>query len=339
MPLIELQTSTGTGSFHYTISTPAATSATAIVSDAPTVILIHPVFVSSHIFHPIYADSRPRHFNLVTMDLRGHGATSAEVEDTYGPRTAAGDVLRLMDALNIFAGHVMGISMGACVALEMTVLAPEKVLSLFMVSPLSLTEPSSVAEGRQEIYDCWVHAFDDPNFVDETARRDAFTGSMQLAYNNRQSPLITAIASRAVSLWIHKWGREELGVLHVVGVKFIVDRVPPSVSMLSRIRCPIALIHCSDDIAYPLSDSEELLELLHSAGLNATLQCIDGAPHFGNLTHPEEINKLLYEFVLANSGGAQIPPYLTNVESPFQAELVECGLLNGDSDSDSDYGL
>ncbi|KAJ7092158.1 hypothetical protein C8R44DRAFT_891211 [Mycena epipterygia] len=99
-------------------------------------------------------------------------------------------------------------------------------------------------------------------------------------------------------------------------MKFIVNRIPPSISMLSRIRGPIALVHCSDDIVYPLSDAEEVLEL------HAKLRLVDGAPHFGNPTHPEEINTLLYD-----------------AESPFLAELVECGLLDCDSDSDSDSAL
>ncbi|KAJ7120268.1 Alpha/Beta hydrolase protein [Mycena epipterygia] len=140
--------------------------------------------------------------NLVTLDLRGHGGTTATVEDTYGPETAARDISRLMDALNIPACHVMGVSMGACIALQMAILAPEKVTSLFMLSPPSLTELAPVAEGRQEIYDCWVEAFEASIEVDEIALGDAFTGMLQLAYNNRRSPLITAVASRSLSLAI-----------------------------------------------------------------------------------------------------------------------------------------
>ncbi|KAJ7099807.1 hypothetical protein C8R44DRAFT_988618 [Mycena epipterygia] len=62
-------------------------------------------------------------------------------------------------------------------------------------------------------------------------------------------------------------------------------------------------------------------------------------PHFDNLTHPEEINTLLYEFILTNSSGSQIPSIPASIESPFLAELVGCALLEGDSDSDSDSAL
>ncbi|KAJ7817022.1 hypothetical protein B0H14DRAFT_2374231 [Mycena olivaceomarginata] len=90
MPLIDLETSTGPGSFRYTLSTPADANAEAIVQGTPTLVLIHPIALGSEIFHPIY-------FNLLTLDLRGHGSTSATVDPhTYGRETAAKDVLHLM---------------------------------------------------------------------------------------------------------------------------------------------------------------------------------------------------------------------------------------------------
>jgi pimeloyl-ACP methyl ester carboxylesterase len=174
---MDLESSTGLGSFHYTLSTPTDANAEATVEGTPTLVLVHPIVLASEIFHrksnalvnmfssnkemlaAIYADPRLRRFNLLTMDLRGHGLTSAGADDTYGPETAARDVLNLMvsaavpasfyscfkclfaqDALKVRAAHVMGLSYGSCVALQMTISAPERVLSLFILSPLPLTE-------------------------------------------------------------------------------------------------------------------------------------------------------------------------------------------------------
>jgi pimeloyl-ACP methyl ester carboxylesterase len=52
-------------------------------------------------------------------------------------------VLVSKDTLSIPAGHVMGFSIGASVAHQMAVEAPEKVLSLFMLSPPPLKEVRS----------------------------------------------------------------------------------------------------------------------------------------------------------------------------------------------------
>jgi pimeloyl-ACP methyl ester carboxylesterase len=54
-----------------------------------------------------------------------------------------------------------------------------------------------------------------------------------------------------------------------------------------RVRCPIALNHCSEDVAYPMHYTEELLDL-HQAHLDAQMHNIEGAPHFGNFTHAKE---------------------------------------------------
>ncbi|KAJ7837689.1 Alpha/Beta hydrolase protein [Mycena olivaceomarginata] len=167
MPLIDLETSTGPGSFRYTLSTPAGANAEAIVQGTPTLVLIHPIALGSEMFHPIYADPRLRRFNLLMLDLRGHVSTSATVDPhTYGRETAAKDVLHLMvytaySSFKVFvhpghskipASHLMGVSMGSCIALQMAIFAPERVLSICIFSPLPLIEPPEVMAGRQEIW-------------------------------------------------------------------------------------------------------------------------------------------------------------------------------------------
>jgi pimeloyl-ACP methyl ester carboxylesterase len=109
----------------------------------------------------------------------------------------------------------MGGSIGACVALQMAILAPAKVLSLFMLSPVPLTEvrlqscsiilnicsfltswrvykPAESTEGRQEIHDYWTQGFRNPNGIDYTALEDAVMGALQLAYNNKETRLTKA---------------------------------------------------------------------------------------------------------------------------------------------------
>ncbi|KAJ7617171.1 Alpha/Beta hydrolase protein [Roridomyces roridus] len=340
MPSLDLPTANGLGRFHYTLSTPEDADATAIVAGLPTLVLLHPVYIGSHIFHPIFADPRLRRFNLVTMDLRGHGQTSADVEDTYGRETGAKDVLNLMAALKLPACHLMGVSMGACMALQVAALDPEKVLSMFMLSPLPLQEPPESAEGRQEIYDCWVAGFADyPDRVDDSALEDAVYGAVQLAFNNQNTNLGSALISHALPSGIRNWSPDKFSAFHTASVKFFLNRFPLPKSQLERIRAPIALVHCSDDVAYPISYSEELLTSLRSAQLDARIYTIEGAPHFGNVTHVKETNTMLYDFVLSNlTPGIAIPAAQSGVKSPFAADLMAFGLEEGDGESDSDEG-
>ncbi|KAF7346998.1 AB hydrolase-1 domain-containing protein [Mycena venus] len=304
MPLIDLKTIAGLGGFHYTLSTPTDANAEAIVEGTPTLILIHPIVLGSEIFHPIYADTRLRRFNLLTLDLRGHGTTSASVEDTYGPETAARDVLNLMDALKISASHLMCVSMGSYIVLQMAILAPER------------PKPPEIIEGRQEIWDCWTEAFSDPQNVDTLAFSDSLTGGLQYAWNNCETNLGRALVAKSLPVAIRNWAPERFDLFHTVTVKFFLNRESHSVSTLARIRCPVALVHCSEDIAYPIHHAQELLGLMQSAGVDTQLLTIDGAPHYGNVTHFKETNKLLYKFLLASSKGMTVPPVPASVESP-----------------------
>jgi pimeloyl-ACP methyl ester carboxylesterase len=86
----------------------------------------------------------------------------------------------------------MGVSMGSCIALQMAIFAPERVLSICMFSPLPLIEPPEVMAGRQEIWDYWMEAFSDPQNVDSLALKDAMTGGLQGTWNNRQTNLSKA---------------------------------------------------------------------------------------------------------------------------------------------------
>jgi len=163
-------------------------------------------------------------------------------------------------------------------------------------------------------------------------------GGSQLAYNNRETPLTKAVTYAGIEAATRNWTGDTLHVMHTMTVKFLQNRAPHPASALARIRCPTLLVHCSDDIVYPLSYAEELLAHLHSASVDARLHKLEGAPHFGNVTHPNETNTLLYDFVLANSSASDLPPTPDPdcVQSPFLAELAAFGLLDVDSESDVD---
>ncbi|KAJ7838530.1 Alpha/Beta hydrolase protein [Mycena olivaceomarginata] len=340
MPRISLETVTGSENFAYTIATPTDKSTTNIVQGLPTVLFLHPVYVSSAIFHPVYADTRLRRFNLVAMDLRGHGWTTAKVEDTYGSEVAAQDVLKLMEALQISTCHLVGVSMGACAALEIAIAAPEKVLSLFLVSPPPMKEPVESLEGRQEIANYMKEAGQHET-VDHAVMGDALMGGLQFAYSNHniETPLIKSLCTISVTAAERNWTGENAGLMHTVTVKYYLNQPQrtssESLSAFARIRCPVSLVHGSEDIVYPPSCAEDLLALLRVANIDATIHTLEGAPHFGNITHQNETHTLLYDFILANSSAADIPPAPTFVQSPFEAELGLHDDPADDSDSDT----
>ncbi|KAJ7049245.1 Alpha/Beta hydrolase protein [Mycena amicta] len=346
---LTLKTPTGKVTFNYVISTPTQ-NATKKLSKAeraiPTIVFLHPVYIGKIIYHPQFADRQLRRFNLVALDLRCHAKTAGRAGAGYGREVAARDVALFMGALDIPKYHIFGMSMGGCIGIQTAILFPDAVQSVFVVSSLPLTEPPDVGEGRQEIYDCWEegarHNGGKGDLRDEdSAMRDAFTGAVQLSVNGEPSEMFNAILQRSIELLGDKWPCERLDDWRVVTVDFFTLRQAYTIEALSRILCPIRLIHCGADIAYPLESTEQVAEKLRQAGVrNVAVQQIRDAPHFGAVTHPREINALFHAFILSlsSAGGCTVPPMPSRdkIESPFLKELRKVGLEEEDEEEDED---
>ncbi|EEB90006.1 hypothetical protein MPER_11845 [Moniliophthora perniciosa FA553] len=203
MPSIKVKSSTGKTEFKYTISTPTNASAKSIDKNLPTVLFIPAVYLQRDVFHLQFGDHKLRRFNLVTFDLRGHGETTGDkMPPNYGQTESAEDVVKLMEALKLPACHMVGMSLGSIIALQIAIAYPDKVASLFLISPLILEEPEYVTAARVEIYDYWTQGFGDATSskIDDTALLDALYGAMQFAFSNKTTSLTTAYASRFLPL-------------------------------------------------------------------------------------------------------------------------------------------
>ncbi|KAK6969105.1 AB hydrolase-1 domain-containing protein [Favolaschia claudopus] len=335
MPRIVLPSSDGGfDSFSYTISTPTDASASHIIQDLPTIVLLLPIFAASPLFHPIFAERQLRRFNLVTFDPRGHGDTEAKVDANYGRELLADDVLKITETLNISSFHIAGIATGGSVALQVAVCAPDRIQSVFVVSPAPQVEPKEVIQGRQEIADCWIRAHEtNSTEIDEVAAEDGVYGALQFMYNNVvETPLLKALTSYGVDKVRKTWTGDNAHLIQLITVQFFLNQHPFEVSSLERIRAPVLLVHCSEDIVYPRRHAEALLELLRAANVDAKLVTLEGAPHWGNATHPEETNALLYDFVMSSCDTSKLPPPPRIVESPFLEELAQHGLVEGEAD-------
>ncbi|KAK0458841.1 alpha/beta-hydrolase [Desarmillaria tabescens] len=317
MPSIKVKSNSGSLTYNYTISTPTSPNAKSIDPTLPTVLFLHPVYIGIDIFQMQFGDRTLRKFNLVAMDLRGHGETGGSAPKHYGQDDAAADIVKFMEALRLPPCHIFALSMGTIIALQVAISYPEKVLSLFLVSALGLEEPADVAQGRQEIADCWSEGFKGST-VDEAALYDAIYGALQLGFNSEQSSMVRALVKRTLPQAMTNWGAKRLDVYSTLTVNFFTERKAHFLENLSKIVAPL---------------SEEFLKNLQDARVNASLDKIEGACHFGCVTHSEQVNPLFVDFVLEYTTG-QIPPTPSSVISPFEAGLIKAGWTNDDSDDE-----
>ena len=86
-----------------------------------------------------------RHFQVVAADMRGHGR-SDKPPGPYSVPQMAGDVLGLLDALEIESTHIVGLSMGGMVAFQLVVSRPERVRSLVIVNSAPALVPRTAGE-------------------------------------------------------------------------------------------------------------------------------------------------------------------------------------------------
>ena len=54
---------------------------------------------------------------------------------------------------------------------------------------------------------------------------------------------------------------------------------------LARSKIPVALVHGSEDVAYPPEYYVQFAEQLTRSGVNVRLHEVNGAPHFASATH------------------------------------------------------
>lgn len=77
-----------------------------------------------------------KHFNILLLDLRGHGASNEKLEyafkQEYTFKSIAEDVLEVLDYLRIKSSHFVGISLGTIVIRQLAELHPDRVSSMVM---------------------------------------------------------------------------------------------------------------------------------------------------------------------------------------------------------------
>ncbi|TFK97522.1 Alpha/Beta hydrolase protein [Pterulicium gracile] len=327
MPLQKVVTSAGTIEMNYQICTPTNACATAIDQNLPTILFLHPVYLSSIAFHNQMNDASIRRFNCVSFDAREHGLTISKVDKNYGPAQAAEDTVLLLDALGINKVHMFAVSMGTLTAMHMTMTYPERCSSAYLLSPHAIREPEDVMKGRREIVECWEEGFSRPE-----SRRDAVYGALQLAFSNKPTSLGNTMLSVDISRTLKIYDPSNKEEVRIFSLSFFeADRDKYSCEGFSGVKCPVKLMFCVEDVAYTLEQARELLKLMQDSGVNASLEQIM-ACHYGHITKPTEVNQSLVKFlqeVDPCTAQLRVP---SQAVSPFDSVLKKAGYVEVESD-------
>ena len=101
---------------------------------AQTVVLIHGLGGNKTSFFETVSALSP-HYTVHAIDLPGFGSSSKPTRAPYDPPWFSRSVLRFLDSIEVDRAHLVGNSMGGRVAIELGLTAPDRVLSLSLLSP------------------------------------------------------------------------------------------------------------------------------------------------------------------------------------------------------------
>lgn len=213
----------------------------------PPVIMLHGYTDSSFSFSPVLP-LLPRSWHLLALDQRGHG-DSGRPQAGYAMADFAADVLAFADALDLPRAVLVGHSMGALVALETALRAPERVAGLALLGGGPAMHHLPVISELKEAVD----ALGDPVPYGFAEEFQASTTCQPMA-----PEFLSAVVEESLKLPARVWRAALDGQ---VGADFTV-RLP-------RIAAPALLLWGEQDTIFGRAEQEALCRGLARAELRA----------------------------------------------------------------------
>lgn len=217
-----------------------------------------------------------RSYTCLLPDNRDTGRSQIALE-SYDMRTLARDALAVLDREEVERAHVVGLSMGACIAQEMALLAPERVLSLVLLSAFVVADARmrAVTDLWRDLYgrlgriwfyrqaEPWLFS---PAFFENPANLRPLRRYVEMGENPQNADAFT----------------RQVDALHAHDT---TDR-------LHLIAAPSLVVHGEQDLLVPVSHGASLAE-----GIDGSSFVIrPGVAHSVNLEQQTGFNHLLRDF-------------------------------------------
>jgi len=241
--------------------------------DGPPVIFSHGFLMDHEMFAPQVAGLCDT-FRCITWDERGFGQTPATAPFDY--YDSAADCLAILEHLGIERAVLAGMSQGGFLSLRAVLTAADRVKALVLIDTQAGVEDAATLPLYQAMHDEWIA--NGPANV-----QDAVAG---LILGGGYDP----------SPWIAKWNaapREGL----TLPFRTLVER-DDITGRLGEILCPAIIFHGDADQSIPMADAEVLRDNLKGC---EKLVVVKGAAHASNMSHADQVNGPLREFLLAHA--------------------------------------
>ena len=247
-----------------------------IIGEGEPLLLIHGLGSSTRDWEeqvPVFSQN----FQVITIDLRGHGKTD-KPKGPYSMRMFADDIIELLKKLGIKSTHILGISLGGGIAFEFAVNYSNFVKSLVIVN--------SGVEVRVDSFKMKLEVFKRTFIVKLVGMKKM--GEV-LAPRLFIKPEQEDLREKMVERWAENDKKAYLSAMYALKGWSVRDQ-------LINIKCPTLVIGSDEDYA-PSTIKEEYTALLP----NAKFIEIKDARHAVTMEKPKEFNEIVMKFLLEQS--------------------------------------
>ena len=215
-------------------------------------------------------------WQAISMDCRGHGMS--ELPDGYDPSFSAyaGDVMRLMDHLEIDQAVFGGISMGAGISLHMATYHPDRVKGLILVRPAWLDK--GMPPNLEELKDI-VDYLDRPNGKEQFSQIPAFQKIQQELPNAANSIL-------------GMFNRDQQASTPRILTHMVNDAPIQDLSLLAQVSQPAVVIANEDDPLHPFEFGPIISDRLGNSELKTVI-----SRYIHDAQHRQEVRQIIASFL------------------------------------------
>ena len=260
-------------------------------SQSPSVLFLPSWSIAPSLVWKFQVPHLARHARVITFDPRGNGRSDHPRDvGAYAPEEFVADALEVLDATGTSEAVLVALSRGNLYALQLAAQHPDRVLGWAALGP-TIRGLGAGAQGRREALErfnldlgvdegwnrynrhSWLRAYDEfvqfffgellPEPHSSKQLEDCFTWAMDI------EPEVLVASELAIAS-----ADLDIGAL------------------FARVKCPVVVVHGTDDRAAPPSEGERVAELTGGRFIP-----IAGAGHLCQARHPVAVNRILSDLV------------------------------------------
>ncbi|KAN0117912.1 alpha/beta-hydrolase [Hyaloscypha variabilis] len=263
--------------------------------ELPTIVFFHPLLTDSSFFHRQFIDPKlggeaGRKWNLIAIDLHGHGDTTGR--DTFTFSDTSRDSLALLDHFKISEVIAFGVSQGVLASLNLAILRPELVKGVVIVGSSILPQTPENLANLQRLTAGFPY--------DKQSTKAALFINWGAEYEH---VLEHGAGPEGMSrtdweqVWIDRYGGSKAKEERFHKALDLVLKLEDLEGDLHKIKARILMLHGSSDILLTVeAHAIPTKAIIEKAGIFDDLVVIEGGSHFLSWGKWQEVDTRLVAF-------------------------------------------